>query len=124
MTHKKETAYLQAQYNRKRIYSRMRLGISRLFSSHGYLTVPALLIVLFFILWKHRWNISGKPCAGSPAPGLSDSHFNCGYFHPAGISAGFSGAVGKRNCQTGRGCHNDGFFGKGLAVWSASFITE
>ena len=57
MTHKQETAYLQAQYNRKRIYSRMRLGISRLFSSPGYLTVPALLIVLLFILWKHRWNI-------------------------------------------------------------------
>ena len=35
----------------------MRLGISRLFSSPGYLTVPALLIVLLFILWKHRWNI-------------------------------------------------------------------
>ena len=57
MTHKQEAAYLQAQYNRKRIYSRMRLGISRLFSSPGYLTVPALLIVLLFILWKHRWNI-------------------------------------------------------------------
>lgn len=57
MIHKKETAYLQAQYNRKQIYSRMRLGLSRMFSCPVYLAIPILLIILFFALWKYRWNI-------------------------------------------------------------------